>query len=140
MQASNASIACMKSYQMTIRQVPEKVSRKLREVSRREAKSLNRTALEALERGLGIAEEPVLYHDLDDLSGTWVEDKDFNRVVAEMDHVDPELAALVAQPIGTGEPAAPLQPDGGGDLRASPLRARAPSACIAPALRSYSSR
>jgi hypothetical protein len=97
MQASNASIACMKSYQMTIRQVPEKVSRKLREVSRREAKSLNRTALEALERGLGIAEEPVLYHDLDDLSGTWVEDKDFNRVVAEMDHVDPELAALVAQ-------------------------------------------
>ena len=91
MPASNDIIACMKGYQMTLRQIPEKVNRKLREVARRESKSLNRAALEALERGLGIADEPVRYHDLDDLAGTWVQDAAFDRVVAEMDRVDPEL-------------------------------------------------
>jgi hypothetical protein len=44
-----------------------------------------------MQRGLGVADEPVEYHDLDDLAGTWVEDPEFDRVVAEMDRPDSEL-------------------------------------------------
>jgi hypothetical protein len=91
MHAINDSIAIMKSHQMTLRQIPEKVNRKLREVAREEAKSLNRVALEALERGLGIAEETVEYHDLDDLAGTWIPDAEFDRVIEGLDRVDPGL-------------------------------------------------
>jgi len=52
---------------------------------------LNRAALDALARGLGLAEERPVYHDLDDLAGTWVEDPAFDEAVREMDTVDPEL-------------------------------------------------
>jgi len=91
MPAFQGIIAIVKSHQMTLRNIPEKANRKLRDVARREGKSLNRVALEALERGLGIADEQVEYHDLDDLAGTWVEDPEFDRVIGEMDRVDPEL-------------------------------------------------
>ena len=91
MPALHDIIAIVKSHQMTLRNIPEKANRKLRDVARRESKSLNRVALEALERGLGIADEQVEYHDLDDLAGTWVEDPEFDRVIGEMDRVDPEL-------------------------------------------------
>jgi hypothetical protein len=91
MHAFQDIIAIVKSHQMTLRRIPDKVNRKLREVARKETKSLNRVALEALERGLGIADEQVEYHDLDDLAGTWVEDPEFDRVIGEMERVDPEL-------------------------------------------------
>jgi len=88
MHALDDIIACMKSHQMTLRQIPEKVKRRLREVAREEDKSLNRVALEALEKGLGIADEPVEYHDLDVLAGTWIEDEEFDQVIEELDRVD----------------------------------------------------
>jgi len=91
MYALGAIIAGMNGTQLTVRRVPERVRRKLREVARREAKSLNQVALEALEKGLGLSDEVVEHHDLDDLAGTWVEDPEFDRIVAEMDRVDPEL-------------------------------------------------
>ncbi len=81
----------MKRHQMTLRQIPDRVNRRLREAARREAKSLNRVALEALEKGLGLAEEAVEYHDLDDLTGTWIADAEFDKVIAELDRVDSEL-------------------------------------------------
>ena len=46
-------------------------------------------ALRALERGLGLAEEQPRYHDLDDLSGTWVDDPEFDRAIEAMDQVEP---------------------------------------------------
>ena len=91
MPAAADIIAIMKSYQLTLRQIPEKVKRKLQEAARGEGKSLNRVALEALEKGLGIADEAVEYHDLDDLAGTWVEDPEFDRVIEELDRVDAGL-------------------------------------------------
>jgi hypothetical protein len=91
MPAFHDIIAIMKSHQMTLRQIPDKVNRKLREAARKEAKSLNRVALEALEKGLGMADEPVEYHDLDVLAGTWIEDAEFDKVIAEMDRVDEGL-------------------------------------------------
>jgi predicted transcriptional regulator len=84
-------IAIMKGHQMTLRQIPDKLNRRLREVARQEAKSLNRVALEALEKGLGIAEDAVEYHDMDDLAGTWVADAEFDRVIEELDRVEPGI-------------------------------------------------
>ena len=76
---------------MTIRRVPERVKRLLQELAKREEKSLNQISLEVLERGLGLTGEDVVYHDLDDLAGTWVDDPDFDRAIEEQHRVDPEL-------------------------------------------------
>jgi hypothetical protein len=81
----------MKSYQMALRRIPENIRLKLQEAALREAKSLNQTALEALERGLGIAQEQAEFHDLDDLAGTWVPDPAFDRVIEELHQVDAGL-------------------------------------------------
>lgn len=84
-------IAYMKSMQLTIRKVPDRVDHRLRDRAREEGKSLNRVAIEALERGLGLSGEEIEHHDLDDLAGTWIEDPEFDRAIEEMDRVDPEL-------------------------------------------------
>jgi hypothetical protein len=91
MHANIVIIAYMKSTQMTIRRVSEKVSQKLREAARIQGKSLNQVALEALEKGLGLTEDAVEYHDLDDLAGTWIDDPEFDLAIAAMDKVDAEL-------------------------------------------------
>jgi hypothetical protein len=77
--------------QYTIRGVPASVAATLRERARREGKSLNRVAVEALSRGLGLSDGKTVYHDLDDLVGTWVDDPQFDAVIEAMNRVDPEL-------------------------------------------------
>ena len=76
--------------QLTIRQVPRTVGARLRERARREGRSLNSVAVEALTRGAGLGGQPLLYSDLDDLAGTWIADPAFDRAIAEMDIVDEE--------------------------------------------------
>jgi len=77
--------------QYTLRSIPPRIDRVLRESSVKEQKSLNELAIAALAKGLGIAEEEVRYHDLDDLAGTWVEDPKFDKALKDMDKIDPEL-------------------------------------------------
>jgi plasmid stability protein len=77
--------------QFTIRGVPERVGARLRQLARQEGRSINAVAVEALARGIGLTEEEQIFTDLDDLSGTWVEDASFDRAIAEMDKVDEEL-------------------------------------------------
>ena len=77
--------------QYTIRKVPASVDRLLRERARTEGKSLNETAIEALQAGLGLSEDPVEFDDLDDLIGTWLHDPDTDQALADQDLVDPEL-------------------------------------------------
>lgn len=77
--------------QYTLRKIPSHVDRELRKRADKEHKSLNDVALQALERGLDLADRPIRHHDLDDLIGTWVEDLEFDRAIEEMDQVDPEL-------------------------------------------------
>jgi Arc-like DNA binding domain len=79
------------SEQYTIRGVPARVGEKLRERARAEGRSINSVAVDALAQGLGIGGIEQRYTDLDDLVGTWVPDPEFDRVVAEMDRIDPEL-------------------------------------------------
>ncbi len=87
--------ACMrrsqKGKQYTIRDVPSKVDGALRRKAKREGKSLNQVAVEALTLAVGLAEERPTYHDLDHLAGTWVTDPEFDAAVRAQDQVDPEL-------------------------------------------------
>ncbi len=77
--------------QYTLRGVPERIDAKLRETAAEYRLSLNAAALEALARGLGLEGIPVAHHDLDDLAGTWEPDEAFDRALADMDRVDPEV-------------------------------------------------
>ena len=74
--------------QYTIRNVPEAIDRELRERAKRKGITLNDAAVEALKRGLGVAETNVVYGDLDDLIGTWKRDGEFDRAIEEQDKVD----------------------------------------------------
>ena len=77
--------------QYTIRGIPERINRYLRKKAKNEHKSLNQVIIECITRGLGLTEDKVYYHDLDELAGTWHEDPDFDAVIEEMDRIDPEL-------------------------------------------------
>ena len=78
----------MRMPQYTIRNVPEAIDRELRERAKRKGITLNDAAVEALKRGLGVAETNVVYGDLDDLIGTWKRDGEFDRAIEEQDKVD----------------------------------------------------
>jgi hypothetical protein len=81
----------MAKAQYTIRGVSQRLDALARKRARRDGKSLNKTLLTALQKGLGFSKEHVRYSDLDDLAGTWVHDPEFDRAVEEMDRIDPEL-------------------------------------------------
>ncbi len=81
----------MKSIQYTIRGISEHLDSLIRERAAAEGKSINETVLDALKTGLGAGEKRVRYADMDDLAGTWTNDPAFDRAIAEMDRVDPEL-------------------------------------------------
>jgi hypothetical protein len=75
--------------QYTVRDVPAHVDRALRRKALEEGKSLNQLLRDALTREAGGDTGPaVLHHDLDDLAGTWEDDPEFDRVIAEQDRVD----------------------------------------------------
>ena len=75
--------------QYTIRAVPDDIDRALRRRARRESKSLNAVVIDAPARGW--PSTPAARHtDLDHLAGTWQEDPDFDRAVAEFKRIDDE--------------------------------------------------
>ena len=78
------------STQYTLRAIPPALDRALRRQAKQESKSLNTTALEALARGLEFKAKPVEHTDLDALIGSWQEDPDFDRAVAEFARVNQE--------------------------------------------------
>lgn len=76
--------------QYTLRAVPAAIDAELRQRARREHKSLNAVILEALRRGLGPSGGPVVHNDLDFAIGTWVEDPEFDKIIAEQRTVHPD--------------------------------------------------
>jgi len=77
--------------QYTIRQVPKAVDKALRVKAKREKKSLNEAALEALKTGLGVADGPSKkVRDLSDIVGTLTAEdaRAINDAVAWMDEAD----------------------------------------------------
>jgi plasmid stability protein len=74
--------------QYTIRNIPEHLDAALRSSARASGKSLNEIAIEALERGAGISGAPRRQRDLSDIAGTWQEDPEFDRAIADQDKID----------------------------------------------------
>lgn len=77
--------------QYTLRNIPATLDQELRERAKREGKSLNEVALEALARGVGISGELVRHRDLDDIAGSWTKDIKVDRALEDQRRVDPDL-------------------------------------------------
>lgn len=77
--------------QYTLRGVPERLDSALRRWAKAEDKSLNEVTLDLLAAATGVADSPIVHHDLDSLAGTWVEDKLFDEAILAQDHVDLQL-------------------------------------------------
>ena len=86
-QAMHADGAFM---QYTLRNVPRRLDRALREQARSQNKSLNDIVLEALHRAMGLEGELPVQRDLSDIVGTWQDDPELDRVLAEQRRIDPE--------------------------------------------------
>jgi len=87
--AYNVGMKRTKTVQYTIRGVPAFVDRAIRARAKKENKSLNQLALEALQLALGL-DQPKVHTDLDELIGTWVEDPEFDKAIEEQDQIDEE--------------------------------------------------
>ncbi len=83
-----AIVAYTAGMQYTLRNVPSAVDRALRALARRDGKSLNEAAIEALARALGYGAEPIRFRSLEDLTGTWQPDDEFDAVLAEQHRID----------------------------------------------------
>lgn len=77
--------------QYTIRGVPPTVDGALRERARREGKSLNQAAIDAMAEGVGLGAGPRKRRDLSDLIGSWKPDTALEEALADQDRVDPDL-------------------------------------------------
>src|SRR5216110_2273788 len=79
--------------QYTIRNIPKKVDQALRRKAKRQRRSLNEVAVEALGAGLGIISngERIRYRDLSDFAGTYVKDPGFEQAMKDQDRIDPEM-------------------------------------------------
>jgi hypothetical protein len=81
----------MSTNQYTLRGIPERLDRRLRDLAKSRGRSLNAVAVEALERGSGGKEGILEFDDIDDLIGTWQEDSDCQNALDSMRKIDPEL-------------------------------------------------
>lgn len=77
--------------QYTLRDIPKNVDRALRERARREGRSLNQVAVQALSAAVGVDAEAVRRRDLGDVAGTWVADKAVDAALDDQRRIDPEL-------------------------------------------------
>ena len=79
-----------KAHQYTIRNVPARLDKALRRRAVERGVSLNTLVVQALESEAGLSAAPKIYDDLDDLFGSWVDDKAVDRALAEQRRVDPK--------------------------------------------------
>jgi hypothetical protein len=77
--------------QYTLRNVPPALDRALRRRAKQLSKSLNEVALEALTLGAGVSHEVREQHDVDFLFGSWVEDPEVDRALADQRKIDADL-------------------------------------------------
>jgi HicB family len=83
LQHLRSCLAAMKAHQYIIRNVSPRLDRALRAKAAARGVSLNTLVVQALEAEARVGAEPKIYHDLDDLFGTWVRDKAVDRALAE---------------------------------------------------------
>ena len=89
--AWRACIAYNECMQYTIRRIPPALDAALRRRARREGKSLNRVAVQALAQGLGLGQGNEIRRDLSDIVGSWKKDAAAEAALAAQDRVDEDL-------------------------------------------------
>ena len=77
--------------QYTLRKIPPHLDRALRDRARREGRSLNEVAVEALARAMGLTEAPLRHRALEDIRGSWQDDPAFEAAIADQNRIDEEL-------------------------------------------------
>jgi len=77
--------------QYTLRNIPRHVDEALRRRARRERKSLNQVAIEALSDALGLDAQPVKRRDLSDIAGSWQADPVIEAALDEQRQIDEEM-------------------------------------------------
>lgn len=77
---------------LKLENIPREVDEALQRKAHAEGKSVHQVAVEALRAGLGVSEPPTgtKKRDVSDIAGTWVEDPEFDRAIAEHDQVNPD--------------------------------------------------
>lgn len=77
--------------QYTVRGIPKRVDEEIRRRARRQGRSLNEVAVDALIAGLGLGGERVVRRDLTGIAGTWRKDPDFDAAMAAQHTIDENL-------------------------------------------------
>jgi hypothetical protein len=77
--------------QYTLRGIPPEVDLALRDRARKEGRSLNETAIDALVEGSGVARAPRRRRDLSGVAGTWKADKGVESALAAQDQIDEDI-------------------------------------------------
>ena len=89
--ANYEGIAYNGCMQYTVRDIPPALDAELRRRARAQGKSLNAVTVEVLIRGAGLGETPVKRRDLSDLVGSWHEDPELDKAIAEQRQIDEGL-------------------------------------------------
>ncbi|MBM4126439.1 MAG: hypothetical protein FJ247_03690 [Nitrospira sp.] len=81
---------------ITLRNLPPEVARTVQRRAKQKKTSMNKAVIDLLEESTGTSAhtpEPVRYHDLDHLAGTWTEKEAaaFETLITEQRRIDPEL-------------------------------------------------
>lgn len=80
-----------KKVQYTVRGVSKSTDAALREMAVKEGVSLNTVALSLLDSAAGQSEQMPRSHDLDKLSGSWVQDPGFDKAIKAFEKIDKAL-------------------------------------------------
>lgn len=78
---------------LTLRNVPDDVVAQLGVIARETQQSINRTAVQAIQRSLGLSPAPRRKRDLSPFFGGWSLEQaaEFDRAVAVFEEIDPEM-------------------------------------------------
>lgn len=82
---------------ITLRNLPPEIAKTIRKKAQKEGVSINKAVIKLLEEGMGPRNKAKggkpLYHDLDDLAGSWTQEEasEFDRALAEQRAIDTEL-------------------------------------------------
>ncbi len=81
---------------ITVRNLPPKVARAIREKAKKERLSMNKAVIKLLEEATGATQETgrrVVHHDLDRFFATWTKEEAdaFDRALREQRQIEPEM-------------------------------------------------
>lgn len=78
---------------MTIRQIPETVENKIKDLASKSGLSINKTVLMLLTKSLGMTESGKVKRDISKLAGTWSkkDQADFDKSMEVFDKIDQDI-------------------------------------------------